>query len=47
MRNFLLALALLLAACQDSSRPTPTADESARLDEADAMLDNAAANEVR
>ena len=39
--------ALLLAACQDERPPAPTAEENARLDEAEAMLDNAAANEAR
>ena len=47
MRLTLLFLAFLLAACQDESPPAPTADESTRLDEADTMLDNAAANEAR
>ena len=42
MRPVPLFLALLLAACQDERPPVPTTEESARLDEADAMLDNAA-----
>ena len=41
----LLAL-LLLTACRDERPPVPTAEENARLDEAEAMLDNAAANET-
>lgn len=43
MRLTLACFALLLAACQNERPPAPTADESARLDEAEAMLDNAAA----
>ncbi len=43
MRFILLCLALLVAACQDERPAAPTAEENARLDEADAMLDNAAA----
>jgi len=43
MRPILLLFALLLTACQDERLSAPTAEESARLDEADAMLDNAAA----
>ncbi len=38
-------LLLLLAACDSERPPAPTAEENARLDEAEAMLDNAAANE--
>ena len=40
-----LPLLLMLAACQDEGPPAPTAEESARLDEADAMLNEAATNE--
>ncbi|MDQ3079672.1 MAG: hypothetical protein M3R03_06710 [Pseudomonadota bacterium] len=43
MRLILMCLALPLAACQDEPTPAPTAEESARLDEAGAMLDNEAA----
>ena len=43
MRLIILSLALLLTACQDQRQTVPTAEESARLDEAEAMLDNAAA----
>ncbi len=43
MRFILLTLALLLAACQDERTPVPTEDESARLNEAEALLDNEAA----
>ena len=39
-----LPLLLMLAACEDQRPPVPTAEESERLDEADAML-NEAANE--
>jgi hypothetical protein len=43
MRLILLCLAMSLTACQDEPTPAPTAEESARLDEAEAMLDNEAA----
>ena len=43
--RFALPLLLMLAACGDVRPPTPTAEESARLDEADAMLDNLANEE--
>ena len=43
MRPTLLLLVLLLTACQDERSLAPTAEESARLNEAEAMLDNAAA----
>jgi hypothetical protein len=43
MRLILLCLAMSLAACQDEPTQAPTAEESARLDEAEAMLDNEAA----
>jgi hypothetical protein len=45
MRAFALLLLLSLAACRDQRPPAPTAQEDARLDEADAMLNEAAANE--
>ena len=45
MRFALPLLLMLLAACQDERPPAPTAEESARLDEADAMLDNLANEE--
>lgn len=38
--RFIICLALLLAACQDKRATAPTAEESARLNEAEAMLDN-------
>ena len=44
-RAFALLMPLLLAACNDERPPAPTAEESARLDEADAMLNEAARNE--
>ena len=44
MKLALLLLLLLVSACRDERPPAPTAEESARLNEADAMLDNAADN---
>ena len=44
MRKSLIIAALLLAACSDGRPPAPTAEENQRLDEAEAML-NEAANE--
>ena len=43
----LIALTLLLAACRNDRPPAPTPQESARLDEAEAMLNEAARNEGR
>jgi len=37
-----LSLALLLCACGDDRPPAPTAEEAARLDETEAMLNNVA-----
>ena len=45
MKRPLLLLLLLVSACRDGRPPAPTAEESARLNEADAMLDNAADND--
>jgi hypothetical protein len=47
MRYALLSLLLITPACGDQRPPAPTAEESARLNEADAMLNEAGANEVR
>ena len=47
MRALALLLLLSLAACGDQRPPAPTAEESARLDEADAMLNEAAATSRR
>ena len=46
MRIALPCLMLMLAACQPERPPAPTAEESAALDDAEAMLDNLAANET-
>ena len=45
MMRLVWPLLVLLAACQDQRPPAPTAAEAGRLNEADAMLDEAAANE--
>jgi hypothetical protein len=45
MKLALPLLLLMLAACHDERPPAPTAEESARLDEADAMLNQAVENE--
>jgi hypothetical protein len=37
-----LSALLLLAACRDDRPPTPTAEEAARLNETEAMLNNVA-----
>jgi len=44
MKRF-LPLLLLVATCSDERPPAPTAEESARLNEADAMLDTLANEE--
>jgi hypothetical protein len=46
MRAVLLLSLLMLAACREATVPAPTVEESKRLDEADAMLNEAAANEL-
>jgi len=45
MRLALPLFALLLAACDDQRPPAPTVEESAQLDEAEAMLNEAAGND--
>ena len=40
-----LPLLLMLAACHDKRPPVPTAEESARLNEAEALLDDLANEE--
>ena len=46
MKQIFPVLMLLLASCDRAERPeAPTAAETERLDDADAMLDNLAANE--
>jgi hypothetical protein len=45
MRKFILALALLTAACDRDRPPAPTAEQSGQLDEAEAMLNDMAENE--
>ena len=43
--RYALPLLLMLAACQDERPPVPTAEESEALNEADAMLNEAASAE--
>ena len=43
--RYALPFLLMLAACGDQRPPAPTAEQSARLDEADALLDNLANEE--
>jgi hypothetical protein len=45
MRIAFLLLFLLAAGCRDQRPPAPTAEQSNRLDDAEAMLNNLAANE--
>ena len=45
MKLLVLLLSLCLAACWDDRPPAPTAEEDARLNDAEAMLDNAAQQE--
>ena len=47
MRGSLILIALLLTACGEDRPPAPTVEENRQLDEADAMLNEAAGNEVR
>ena len=44
-KSALLIFATLLAACRDDRPPTPTADQSAELNETEDMLNDMAANE--
>ena len=45
MRTLLLPIALGLAGCGDDRPPPPTAEQAEQLNEAERMLDEAAANE--
>jgi hypothetical protein len=45
MRPLILAASLLLAACHKDEPAAPTSEQSARLDEAEDMLNDLAANE--
>ena len=45
MTKYFLVPALSLASCRDQAPPTPTAEQSQQLNEAETMLDNLAANE--
>ena len=44
-RASILVAAMLLTACGDDRPPAPTAEEAAQLDEAEALLNQEAANE--
>jgi hypothetical protein len=47
MKNMIVPLAMLLSGCDREEKPeAPTAVESARLDEAEAMLNELASNEA-
>ena len=45
MRQLFLGVLLLLAACRDHRPPAPSAEQSDQLNDADAMLNDLAANE--
>jgi hypothetical protein len=45
MRKIILSLALIVAACDRDRPPAPTEEQAAHLDEAEAMLNDMAANE--
>lgn len=45
MKLFSTLLALLLAACRNEAPPAPTSEQTEQLDEAEAMLNELAANE--
>ena len=45
VKKLTICILLLSAACRDDRPPAPSAEESARLNEAEAMLNGLAANE--
>jgi hypothetical protein len=45
VKKVFVCVLLLIAACRDQRPPTPTAEQSQQLNEAENMLDNMAANE--
>ena len=47
MRKTIVLIALLLTACGEDRPPAPTAEENRQLDEAEAMLNEAAGKESR
>jgi hypothetical protein len=47
VKYLVLCFLLLLAACRDQRPPGPTAEQNEQLNEAENMLNDMAANEVR
>jgi hypothetical protein len=47
VKYLVVCLLLLFAACRDERPPAPTADQNTQLNDAESMLNNMSANEVR